>query len=423
MDNKKSVSLKLNIVCILLQITAILTLVSCGIGKNEVAIIWTNQSEFAAYAEVFNTEQDEFKIAVEYRKNPAEELLSAEDLPDIVVGPWIKGEKTRSKLVPMTYLFNGRKLDGNIFYRSLLDLGNIRGEQFSLPVSFNMPALIFSREHSLMMPNSFTVSFNDIKNLSKEFNIYENGAYTRMAFSPHWEPDFLYLTAQLMNVSFQESANLFSWNEKNLRDTLIFLSDWERDVNTSVLIAEDFKFKYLYDPPERLVSGGRNLFYHIYSNDLFPGPQDKLKQIDFRWPVHNGQIPLKDEIIYLGICRKANRKDAANAFVTWFFNEETQMKLLQYSASVGLTENSFGISDGFSALKSVNEKIFPLYYPELLGKTPGENQLKTPHILPNNWEELKEEIVIPFLAESTSGIPKEEVESLDSRVQDWMRNR
>ncbi len=412
-----------NVSLILFFITLIPVILSCRMGKNPVAIIWTNQSEFAAYAEVFNTEQDEFKIAVEYRENPAEELLSSENLPDIVVGPWIKGEKTRSKLVPLTYLFNERKLDGNVFYRPLLDLGNIRGEQFSLPVSFNIPALIFSREHSLMMPNSFTINFADIQNLSKEFNIYDIGAYTRMAFSPHWEPEFLYLTAQLMNVDFQESTNLFSWNEKNLRDTLIFLSDWETSVNTSVLIAEDFKFKYLYDPPERLVSGGRNLFYHIYTNNLFPGAQDKLQQIDFRWPSHNGLIPLKDEIIYLGICRKSKHKDAANAFVTWFFKEETQMKLLQYSESVGITENSFGISDGFSAIKSVNEKVFPLYYPELLGRTPGENQLKTPHILPNNWEEIKEEIVIPFLAESTSGKPREEVSNLPSRIETWLRNR
>lgn len=396
---------------------------SCGPRSNNVAIIWTNQGEFAAYAEVFNAEQEEFKIAVEYRGNPAEELRTSEDLPDIVIGPWIKGEKTRSKLVPLTYLFNERKLEGGIFYRPLLDLGNIRGEQFSLPVSFNIPALIFSREHSLLMPQSFVISFATIQSLSTNFNVSDGGVYSQMAFSPHWDPEFLYLTAQMMDANFHESANVFSWDEKNLRDALIFLTDWETDVNTSVRAAEDFQFKYLYDPPERLVTGGRILFYHVYTNDLFPGPQEKLQHIDFRWPAHNGQIPLKDEIIYLGICRKAKNRDAADAFVSWFFKEDTQMRLLQYSDATGITANSFGISNGFSAIKSVNEKVFPLYYPELLGRTPAENQLKIPLILPDNWEELKREIVAPFLSESTDGDAGEHSETLSSRIEAWRRNR
>lgn len=396
---------------------------ACPARETGIAVIKTNQVEFAAYAELFNNSQDCWKAAVIFCENPAEELLLSADTPDIVIGPWIKGEKTRPRLVPLTYLFNERRLDGSVFYRPLLALGNIRGTQFSLPVSFNLPAVIFSRENRQGMSGDFLLPFSEIQNLSRAFNTEEDGVYTRMAFSPGWNPEFLYTAAQMMNVNFREAEPLFSWNEKNLRDTVIFLRDWERSVNGSAQAAEDFQFKYLYIPPEQAVISGRTLFYQEYTNELFSGPADKMRHIDFRWPAHNGRIPLKDEIIYLGICRDGPNRAAAEAFVSWFFTEDTQQEILAYSVAEGLAENAFGISDGFSSLKSVNEKIFPLYYPSLLGKMPGENQMKLPMILPNTWEEVKQEIVIPFLAESVKTESPESILPLPERIRTWRQSR
>ena len=397
--------------------------ISCAGHESEIAVIKTNSSEFAAYAELFNMEQDEWKVAVVFSENPAEELLASAADADIVAGPWIKGEKTRSRLIPLTYLFNERKLDGNVFYRSLLELGNARGQQFSLPVSFNLPALVFSRENTSHMSEGSLINFAEMQELSKSFNEMENGAYTRMGFSPRWDAEFLYIAAQMMGASFQESESAFSWDEENLRDAIIFLRDWETGINTSAQAAEDFKFKYLYIPLERAAASGRILLAHVYSNELFTGSQDRLGYLDFRWPAHNGQIPVKDEIVYLGINRGAKNRTAAEAFVSWFFKEETQQKIMEYIRKVGMLDNSFGVAGGFSSLKSVNERVFPLYYPDLLGKIPDEDMLKLPEILPNDWEEAREEILLPFLSEITAAEDTASVPSLLERIERRERSR
>lgn len=396
---------------------------SCGKQESKIVVIKTNRSEFAAYVELFNRDQDTWKAAVVFSENPAEELLAGGQDADIVAGPWIKGEKTRSKLVPLTYLFNERKLDGTIFYRSLLELGNIRGTQFSLPVSFNLPAIIFSRENAALMGDEALITFAEIKGLSHSFNETEGGVYTRMAFSPSWESEFLYIAAQMMNADFRESDARFSWNEENLNYAINFLKDWEKDINTSAAAAEDFRFKYLYVPLEVATAGGRILFAQRYTDELFTSGADSLRQLDFRWPAHGGLIPLKDEIVYLGICRGAKNIAGAEVFVSWFFKEETQRRILEYSREIGLMDNSFGVANGFSALKSVNERIFPLYYPELLGKMPDESQMKIPEILPNDWEELRQEILLPFLSEITAAEDASSVLALDERVERWNMSR
>jgi len=84
---------------------------------------------------------------------------------------------------------------------------------------------------------------------------------------------------------------------------------------------------------------------------------------------------------------------------------------------------TFGISGGFSSLKSVNEKVFPLMYQSLLGHLPPADTLAVPRILPNNWVTLKKEILIPYLTDAVS-IPdgkENTVISIDDRIGAWIK--
>lgn len=91
-------------------------LCGCAGKRSDITIIWTDQAEFASYAELFNASQSKYQVVVEYKKNPADALINARDTPDIVIGPWLKGEKTRPRLVPLDYLFNEFKLSSKSFY-------------------------------------------------------------------------------------------------------------------------------------------------------------------------------------------------------------------------------------------------------------------------------------------------------------------
>ncbi len=403
-------------------IPALALLGSCT-SKSEITILWTNQAEFASYTELFNLSQSKYRVIVEYKENPAGELITTKQPPDLIIGPWLKGEKTRSRLIPVDYLFNELRVNSKQFYTPLLDLGNIRGRQYLLPVSFNLPALVFSPEGQQQITSDFSLSLDQVKTLSREYNDQKKGLYTRMGFSPRWDMEFLYLAAQLFNVRFEEDAPLFKWNQAALDNAVEYLRDWSRTINTSTTAEDDFKFKYLYDPPYKLVIAGKNLFSFMSSEDLFVLPQDKLQNIDFRWIHRNNQTPVNDGIIYMGICKKAPNLDAAEAFIIWFFNEKTQKDLLDRSKKMGTLSHSFGISGGFSSIRTVNERVFPLLYPALLGHLPPSDTLAVPRILPDNWETLKQEIVIPYLNEAvTAGKDAEtSVETLNDRIATWIK--
>lgn len=408
--------------CIVLAI--ILSLLSCKSPKNDIMIIWTDRPEFAAYAELFNHSQSKYHAVVEYKENPAETLISAKTTPDIVIGPWLKGEKARSRMIPVDYLFHELRINSQLFYPSLLDLGNIGGRQFLLPVSFNLPALIFSPNKKSLIPNDFYISLDEVQTLAGEFNNVKKGMYSRMGFSPRWNTEFMYLTTRLYNAQFEEEKKLFKWNKNALNDSIKYMRNWTQKYNSSIAAEDDFQFKYLYDPPYKLVTGDKSLFSYMSSDELLVLPQDKIQNIDFRWLTKGNRTPVTDTIIYMGICKKAPQLEAAEAFLSWFFNEKTQQAILEQSHMMGTMEHSFGISGGFSSLKPVNEKIFPLMYPSLLGQLPPANTLAVPQILPNNWEILKREILIPYLIDAVSAPEGQEtsVVSLENRISTWRKN-
>lgn len=404
----------------LIIILSIITL-SCANKSKAPAVIWTDRSEFVAYTELFNLDQDRYTVVVEYRENPASALITSKEQPDIVVGPWLKGENTRKKLTAVDYLFNELRIKTNIFYPQLLELGNIRGRQYLLPVSYNLPSVIYSKEKQTSIPGAFTLSLEAIRDLGGAYNTEQGGMYDRMGFSPRWDAEFLYLTARLFNIRFEEHSNLFSWNANGATDALSFIRTWTKSINASVRAEDDFAFKYLYDPAHKLVVEGKNLFSYLPSDDLFLIPTEKLKNIDFRWVEKNGEIPVMDEIIYLGLAKKAANLEAAEAFLIWFYNEKNQQRVLERSHDMGLMEQSFGIAGGFSSLKPVTEKVFPLFYPTLLGHLPPANSLSVPRILPNNWEILKEALVLPWLKEQAASPDGAGVKTLDDRVAAWLK--
>jgi ABC-type glycerol-3-phosphate transport system substrate-binding protein len=394
---------------------------SCSRKSDGITIIWTDQAEFASYTELFNSTQSRYRVVVEYKDNPAEALMNAKKLPDIVIGPWLKGEKTRTRLIPLDYMFTELRISSKDFYRPFLDLGSVRGRQYLLPVSFNLPALIFSSETSELPKSDFSISLDSIQELSGEFNSKKNGVYSKMGFSPRWDSEFLYIATQLFNTDFEEDTPLFSCDEVALQKAITYLKNWTDTINTSPTTEDDFQFKYLYDPPYKLVMKGKNLFSFMTSDEFLVLPQDKIQNIDFRWIEKDGQTSVKDKIIYLGVCRNAKNLEAAEAFISWFFDEKNQKAMLDRSRSMGTMDQTFGISGGFSSLTAVNEKNFPLFYPSLLGHLPPKDNLAVPKILPNNWELCKSEIVIPYLEDAVRARNGAAVKSLDSRISDWIR--
>jgi putative lipoprotein len=395
---------------------------ACKNAEDSIAVIWTDRIEFISYCEAFNSAQSRYKITISYKENPADALMDASEQPDIVIGPWLRGDATRVKFSKLGGLLSQKKINPDIFYPLLFELGNSNGSQYLLPVSFNLPTIIFSASQKNIVKTNFTLSLEEMRELAAAYNKKNGSEYTKMGFSPRWDTDFLYVTAQGLDVSFEETQNLFSWNDKMLQELITDTRRWSQEVNTSAAAEDEFKFKYLYDPPYTLITNGRCLFWYLPSDVLFSLNNERLKSLDYRWMNYNGKTPIQDEIIYAGICKKAKNTAAAQAFLLWFFNEESQKNLLARSQTDNMIAPSFGLAGGFSSLKNVTENIFPVYYPLLLKHLPQTDDFSAPHILPHNWLQLKREIIFPYLRDQTRMLfADEKLLSLNRRISDWYK--
>jgi ABC-type glycerol-3-phosphate transport system substrate-binding protein len=397
---------------------------SCGIFESNTAVLWTDRPEFAFYAEYFNSSQDQYTIETRYYESLALQLTDARknprEYPDIAAGSWLKSASTRSLFKPLDSFFRKKLVSEDSFYPRLLALGRIDDRQYLFPVSFNLPALVFARENGQMLSNLFIIDLAEIKELGKDYNIENGGGYSRMGFSPAWNDEFLFVSSTLFNTSFREAAPL-AWDPQALEQAIVYIRNWTQDANTGISAEEDFAFKYFYDPPPKLVMSGRILFAYMKSSEFFTLAEEQRSKLDFRWIAENNSIPLSEDAIYYGICKAGKSKKAAAAFTQWFFREETQRLFLETAKTMRMNETLFGIGNGFSALRTVTEQIFPQFYPSLLGHMPPEAFLSPPNILPWNWTAIKEAVILPYLRKRIRASGRTEVRSLEKQLTDWLR--
>lgn len=389
-------------------------------------VIWTNQIEFVAYAELFNATQDNAKIVVVYKENPVEDFppTKNEDLPDIVVGPWLKNERIHGNFMPVDYMFEDQLISRTQFYPQLLKLGNVNNKQYLLPVSFNLSTVIFSTDYSEFIPDNYMLNPDQIRDAGAMFNEVEDGVYTSMGFAPLWEPEFLYEMTKLSGTNFSESGgntDTFSWDQVALDTAIAYMRDWTSTINTSTEAEKEYQFIYLHNPPVKRITEKNCLFTYMTSNTLFSTPAEKLEGIDFRWIQKDNAIPIQDDMISMGIYKYSKNLAAAERFVIWFMNEENQKAMLQWRNDMNLYTSTFGISSGFSAIRSVNERVFPTFYPTLLGNLPAAEFLSPPNRLPGTWFAIQENIITPYLLDAIDTQNTDSIQTISQRLAEWNR--
>ncbi len=391
----------------------------CSLKRETLVTIWTDIPEFTEYGELFNDTHDKKKVILVYKKNPSEAIASKTEKnpPDIVVAPWLRTDKTSRFFRSIDTIFDGNGITQSIFYPQLLEAGKIRQSYYLLPVSFNLPAVIFSQENAAAVADNYTLSIERIKEAGAAFNVRQrNGVYTRIGFAPQAGNSFLYFTVKAKGAQFRESKSSFTWNADKLSDAIAYLRDWSKNVNTSSETERDFIYKYLSMPNFKRVTSGRTLFAYITSDALFSLTPEQSEMLDYRWIYDGNKIPIEDSFVTLGIPKRAKHPNAAYDFIEWFLSTETQRTILERKAKQNLDIYRFGIAGGFSSIREVNEHILPLYKTMLLTNTPPTDMLGIPEKLPADWELIKEQIIVPYIrdeVQNTGGAP---VADLPSRI-------
>jgi hypothetical protein len=393
---------------------------SCSTGTNSTIILWTDKPEVAAYVEEFNAVQEKYRIEIIYKKNPGLILGKSNTPVDLVISEFLNSPEIIDLFSPINDVYEEDKMNLSIFYSGLLDLGYKDEELFLLPVSFNLPTVMFKKITSTEDIPTFYMNPSDLKETSISFNNSSDSEFEVMGFSQRWDSEVLFLNSVLMGTSFKTlSSGILSWNDQKLSEALELSKTWSQEVNGGLENEKEFTTKFLYDPSYKLIEKDRILYYYSDIVNFFSIAPEKRKELDFRWFAAEDRIPVLGNILYSGIPITAKNRDGAVSFFYWFFNPETQTKLLKSTQIKRM--DTFGFANGFSSLREINENEIPIIYPNLVGSIPKGSSLIFPNTLPLYWTELKTKVIKPWMYDQTGDNPQET--SLQIAIDEWLKQK
>jgi hypothetical protein len=388
-------------------------------------LVWTDVPELALAVEIYDARPEATgsgAVRLRWVASLPEALRSAADsgggeaLPALAIGRYLAGAAVRDRFLPLDRFLDG--VAGKDFYPHLLEAGVVGGRRLLLPVSFNLPLVVFARG-SPVAGDGFTLSLPEMAGPSSSFNRKAEGAYARMGFSPRWYGDFMVAALEAGGARFAEGREL-AWSGRGLESALGEIVSWASRVNGAPALEDDFQFKYLYAPPYRYLAEGRTLYAYMDSSGFFTSPEGKRADLDFRCFAQSGRVIILDGVVCAGLLRGAPGGKGAEAFLRWLLGPDAQRAVLERARRAGVLDSYFGVAGGFSSIRSVNEDVFPAYYPALVGHAPPAESLAAPAPLPGDWPALKAEVVGPWAVEATSDLPAR-IRELSAKVADFRK--
>lgn len=409
--------------CLKIILTSLIAMLIFGCSNNNdnTLILWTDNVEFASYIELFNASQDEIKIATIYKTDLVDSLSqNKKKYPDILAGSFLACGIKKKLFASLEKVFDEEMLFPQDFYPELLEYGSDGKTQYLLPVSFNLGTFVCDvANQEIIDQDSTKITFDNLKEYSTKFNSKTNeNIYTKMAFAPQWNPDFLFMVLVANNLEFKIEDDILKYNIPLVEQCYSFLDEWTKEINTSSNDELDFAFKYLYTPFNKQVLQQKSLFAYTSSDKLLSLPEDQLDKVDFLWFSNDDKSPVLENLVMMGINKKSKNKSQAIQFIKWFMNKNSQDEMIKRRIAMNLDTNTFGIAGGFSSIISVNEQVLPVYYKCLLAKIPPADFPKAPQIYPSNWAIIKKEIIMPNLKNSVS--KKGDAHAFSKSYIDWI---
>jgi ABC-type glycerol-3-phosphate transport system substrate-binding protein len=398
-------------------LAAALLVAGCGLLPEPTVRLATGRAEVAAYAERYNARQDEFRVEVRWRESPAQAVLDGEAF-DVVIGEELATASVMDRLESLGDIVKPGRLDPAGFYPGLLSMGSRDNRPLAVPISFDLPAMVFLRGVLPQNLPSLVIGIETVRSLARPVNaIGKGGGLSAVGFSPLWNPEFLLLSARLFGARPRAGrAGSLTWDPAGLQASVEFTRSWITDDNGGAALDRAFAARNLVQPWERLLASRKILFALMPFTEFLALPEEKRRDLDYRWLARDNTIPVRDTVLFAGIPRAARNKRGAKAFLEWFAGPAAQRELADVNRSLRL--GVFGVTSGFPALVALNEKDLPQLHPSLLGRVPAANLLAFPEPLPSGWFRMRDEAVLPWLEQAaSSGAPG----SLEDALLAWER--
>ncbi len=381
---------------ILAPFAAAILAAGCGLLPDPAVRLATSRPEVAAYVERYHARQDEYRLAVHWRESPARAVLEGEVF-DVVIGEELATASVMDRLESLGDVVKPGRLDPAGFYPGLLAMGSRDNRPLAVPLSFDLPALVFLRGALPQDLPSLAIGIETVRSLARPLNsIGAGGGLATVGFSPLWNREFLLLSARLFGARLRAGrGGTLAWDPAGLQASVDFTRAWVVEDNGGGALDRAFATRNLVQPWERLLEARKILFAPMPFTGFLALPEEVRRGLDYRWLARDNVIPVRDTVLFAAVPRAAPNKRGAKAFVEWFAGPAAQRELAEVNRSLRL--GVFGVTSGFPALVAVNEKDLPQLHPSLLGRIPAAAMLGFPETLPSGWERMRDEAVLPWL--------------------------
>lgn len=390
----------------------------CGFLPHPTIRLMTDRPEVAAFVERYNGSQKEFRVEIAYAASPSSALLAKEPA-DVLIGEYLSTPQLMDRFEPLGDVVKSGRIDPLRFYSGLLAMGAKDNRQVLLPVSFTLPAVVYASGNAAGGTSTWVLSLESMAESSRAFNGKSRMDPERLGFSPLWNTDFLCWTAALSGSRIRGGrGQTTTWDAEGLAKAQSALRSWVNEVNFGPETENAFAARWLIWPFYRLLSEKRILYFVTTFTELWSIPEERRKDLDFRWlSSASNMIPVADNVLFAGIPRSSGNKRGGKAFLEWLFDPQVQRDILGVNQFRRI--NVFGIAGGFSSLKAINERDLPQRYPLLVSHVPQESFLLFPEILPDDWVEMREQVVEPWFKESLEADPPGS--TLEKRIETWQK--
>lgn len=377
---------------------------SCS--KQERLVLLTDEIDAVTAAEIFNSENRDYKVIVQYLPDLDRFLTSDRPEADMVIGHQLDTPAIRKKMV---------RISPSIYKDSLYGYLLIGKKSFRLiPLSFDLPVILFSKTNQPEFGNSHFIENQELRTLGIRFNKKGRSGMDRVGFLPLRYDLFVYLTAEYFGANFWVDGETLQNNDAALDEAISLLRDWSVSDNDQTGRQRGFLEKYGYIPDVRLLAESKILFSFSTLSEMFQLPEHERRPLDFRYYSHDRSFPVGNTV-YFGIPAQSGKKKKARSFLVWLLQPETQKKILDFKQQKRM--NRFGFFGGLSTNPTVNELVFGEIYPDLLGHIPDEKYLTEQRDCGDNWRSIKSQVVIPWLRKR---VLEETDKTLDEYYSDWL---
>ncbi len=390
---------------------AIVPLVGCS---PTAVVLWTDVPDIVPAVELYNASQEEHVVELVFRADLASALRLAENKPDLVIGTSISDQATARMMQPLDR-FMRRELDEEAFYADLLASGAGNGRQYLLPVSFNLPLVYFAGgprdPHTPIM-----ITPQEIRERGASFNENRSDSWVRLAYSPVWNPAFLYQFLRTSGFRAREAEDgAPTWRMEALLSGISSAREWLTD-HGGLEADRAFQERYLYDPQIELVRRGRVAYGYDTSNRFLSLSDARRAGLSFRWFGNENEIKALERVVYVGVPSGARSRRGAERFLADLFTLDRQAQIME--SALRKRASVFGVAGGFSSLWRVTERHVPRYYPQLEGMIPPAAWLHFPPAQPRHWMTIVTEVVEPWVMREVVEAPQ--TRDLESSVRTWL---